>query len=94
MSRIVFVGNFLRYNVLSMHMLAYAMDFWSHGSLKALFLEHEVRLDGVSSFQNFFFFNCWSQYPVPSLVNVGVDSKDEHSEFRATSELSAALLST
>ncbi|XP_018493640.1 pantothenate kinase 3 [Galendromus occidentalis] len=41
MQRIVFVGNFLRYNALSMHMLTHAMDFWSRGSLKALFLEHE-----------------------------------------------------
>jgi len=38
------VGNFLRVNTLSMKQLAYAMDFWSKGALKALFLEHEVRL--------------------------------------------------
>ena len=38
----VFVGNFLRVNTLSMKQLAYAMDFWSDGALKALFLEHEV----------------------------------------------------
>lgn len=24
-----------------MKLLAYAMDYWSHGTLKALFLEHE-----------------------------------------------------
>ncbi|XP_028966324.1 pantothenate kinase 1 [Galendromus occidentalis] len=40
-TRVVFVGNFLRVNALSMRMLAYAMHFWSKGSLKALFLEHE-----------------------------------------------------
>ncbi|CAD5113056.1 unnamed protein product [Dimorphilus gyrociliatus] len=40
--RVVFVGNFLRVNSLSMKMLAYAMDFWSKGQLKALFLRHEV----------------------------------------------------
>ncbi|XP_048243002.1 pantothenate kinase 3-like isoform X2 [Haliotis rufescens] len=39
--RVVFVGNFLRVNTISMKLLAYAMDFWSRGSLKALFLEHE-----------------------------------------------------
>ncbi|XP_046438504.1 pantothenate kinase 3-like [Daphnia pulex] len=39
--RVVFVGNFLRVNTLSMKQLAYAMDFWSDGALKALFLEHE-----------------------------------------------------
>lgn len=39
--RVVFVGNFLRVNSISMNLLAYAMDFWSNGSTKALFLEHE-----------------------------------------------------
>lgn len=38
----MFVGNFLRVNTISMKMLAYAMDYWSNGTLKALFLEHEV----------------------------------------------------
>ena len=38
----MFVGNFLRVNTLSMKLLAYAMDYWSRGALKALFLEHEV----------------------------------------------------
>ncbi|XP_076364663.1 pantothenate kinase 3-like isoform X2 [Tachypleus tridentatus] len=41
MERVVFVGNFLRVNPISMKLLAYAMDFWSNGTLKALFLEHE-----------------------------------------------------
>lgn len=40
--KVVFVGNFLRINMVSMKLLAYAMDFWSKGQLKALFLEHEV----------------------------------------------------
>lgn len=40
--RVVFVGNFLRVNTLSMKQLAYAMDYWSKGQLKALFLQHEV----------------------------------------------------
>uniref|UniRef100_A0A673ZUJ4 pantothenate kinase n=1 Tax=Salmo trutta TaxID=8032 RepID=A0A673ZUJ4_SALTR len=40
--RVVFVGNFLRINTVSTKLLAYAMDFWSKGQLKALFLEHEV----------------------------------------------------
>ncbi len=42
LGRVVFVGNFLRVNEISMKLLAYAMDFWSKGTLKALFLEHEV----------------------------------------------------
>ncbi|MBN3302150.1 PANK3 kinase, partial [Amia calva] len=41
-NRVVFVGNFLRVNTLSMKLLAYALDYWSHGQQKALFLEHEV----------------------------------------------------
>ncbi|XP_014282987.1 pantothenate kinase 3 isoform X2 [Halyomorpha halys] len=40
-NRVVFVGNFLRVNPISMKLLAYAMDYWSKGTLKALFLEHE-----------------------------------------------------
>ncbi|UXI19914.1 hypothetical protein NH340_JMT05857 [Sarcoptes scabiei] len=39
--RIVFVGNFLRVNEISLKLLAYAMDYWSEGQMKALFLEHE-----------------------------------------------------
>lgn len=39
--QVVFVGNFLRVNPISMKLLAYGMDYWSKGTLKALFLEHE-----------------------------------------------------
>lgn len=42
--RVVFVGNFLRVNTISMKLLAYAMDYWSKGQLKALFLRHEVNI--------------------------------------------------
>lgn len=38
----VFVGNFLRRNTIAMKLLAYAMDYWSKGTMKALFLKHEV----------------------------------------------------
>ena len=38
----VFVGNFLRRNAIAMKLLAYAMDYWSKGTMKALFLKHEV----------------------------------------------------
>lgn len=38
----MFVGNFLRVNKISMKLLAYAMDYWSKGTMKALFLDHEV----------------------------------------------------
>lgn len=39
--RVVFVGNFLRKNTIAMKLLSYAMDYWSKGTLKALFLKHE-----------------------------------------------------
>lgn len=52
--RVLFVGSFLRINDLSKHLLAYATDYWSKGSIKALFLEHEVKLKQI--FINFIFF--------------------------------------
>ena len=39
--RVLFVGNYLCNNRLSMIMLAYAMEYWSQGDIKALFLQHE-----------------------------------------------------
>ncbi|XP_078587675.1 pantothenate kinase 3-like [Branchiostoma floridae x Branchiostoma japonicum] len=47
--RVVFVGNFLRVNPISMKLLADAMDFWSSGQLKALFLEHEGYFGAVGA---------------------------------------------
>ena len=44
-NRILFSGSFLRINDLSMRILAYAMDYWSEGKIKAIFLEHEVSED-------------------------------------------------
>jgi len=39
--RCVFVGNFLRINTIAMKSLSTAMEYWSGGSMKALFCEHE-----------------------------------------------------
>ncbi|XP_069467424.1 pantothenate kinase 1 isoform X3 [Ambystoma mexicanum] len=47
--RVVFVGNFLRINMVSMKLLAYAMDYWSNGQLQALFLEHEGYFGAVGA---------------------------------------------
>ncbi|KAI1898058.1 hypothetical protein AGOR_G00068430 [Albula goreensis] len=47
--RVVFVGNFLRVNTLSMKLLAYALEYWSHGDMKALFLEHEGYFGAVGA---------------------------------------------
>ncbi|XP_039856267.1 pantothenate kinase 1a isoform X1 [Simochromis diagramma] len=47
--RVVFVGNFLRINTVSTKLLAYAMDYWSKGQLRALFLEHEGYFGAVGA---------------------------------------------
>ncbi|XP_066535722.1 pantothenate kinase 2, mitochondrial isoform X2 [Hoplias malabaricus] len=47
--KVVFVGNFLRVNTLSMKLLAYALDYWSKGQLKALFLRHEGYFGAVGA---------------------------------------------
>ncbi|XP_049592788.1 pantothenate kinase 1a isoform X1 [Syngnathus scovelli] len=47
--RVVFMGNFLRINTVSTKLLAYAMDFWSKGQLRALFLEHEGYFGAVGA---------------------------------------------
>ncbi|XP_048365699.1 pantothenate kinase 2, mitochondrial [Sphaerodactylus townsendi] len=49
-NRVVFVGNFLRINTISMKFLAYALDYWSKGQLKAFFLEHEGYFGAVGAF--------------------------------------------
>lgn len=51
--RVVFVGNFLRVNSIAMKLLAYAMDYWSKGTLKALFLQHEGYFGGVGCLLQF-----------------------------------------
>ncbi|KAM3956843.1 pantothenate kinase 3 fbl isoform 3-T3 [Aphomia sociella] len=50
--RVVFCGNFLRVNPLSMKLLSYAMSYWSRGALKALFLEHEGYFGAVGCLLN------------------------------------------
>ncbi|CAF5148380.1 unnamed protein product, partial [Rotaria sp. Silwood1] len=51
--RILFSGSFLRINDLSMRILAYAMDYWSGGQIKAIFLEHEGYFSAVGCLRNF-----------------------------------------
>lgn len=48
--RVVFIGNFLRVNKLSMKLLSYAVNYWSKGAIKALFLEHEGYFGAVGCF--------------------------------------------
>ena len=47
--RVVFVGNYLCGNIMSMQMLAYAMEYWSQGTMRALFLEHEGYFGALGS---------------------------------------------
>lgn len=47
--RVVFVGNYLCDNVLSTQMLSYAMEYWSQGSIRALFLRHEGYFGALGS---------------------------------------------
>ncbi|PAA73985.1 hypothetical protein BOX15_Mlig007890g2, partial [Macrostomum lignano] len=47
--RVIFTGNFLRCNELSVRLLAHAMDYWSRGSIKALFVQHEGYLGALGS---------------------------------------------
>lgn len=56
--RIVFIGNFLRINPISARLLAYAMDYWSHGTKKALFLEHEGYFGAFGCLVHFSENNC------------------------------------
>lgn len=48
--RVVFIGNFLRVNQLSMRLLSFAVNYWSNGAIKALFLEHEGYFGAVGCF--------------------------------------------
>lgn len=47
--RVLYLGNYLCGNKLSMEMLAYAMEYWSKGTIKALFLEHEGYFGALGS---------------------------------------------
>jgi type II pantothenate kinase len=50
MSRIYFVGNFLRQNQISQQRLAFAINYWSKGKMEALFLEHEGYFGALGAF--------------------------------------------
>ncbi|KAK0408000.1 hypothetical protein QR680_003715 [Steinernema hermaphroditum] len=50
--RIVFVGSFLRANSIVARLLSNAMDFWSGGTKRALFLEHEGYFGAVGCLFN------------------------------------------
>ncbi len=47
---VVFVGNFLRNNLLAMRMLSYALTYWSQNTIQAIFLKHEGYFGALGSF--------------------------------------------
>lgn len=49
-SRILFAGNFLKQNKISMGSISFAIDYWSRGEMKALFLKHEGYCGSVGAF--------------------------------------------
>ena len=49
-TKIFFVGNFLRHNKISCRRLAFAISFWSKGTMEALFLEHEGYFGALGAF--------------------------------------------
>lgn len=48
--KIFFVGSFLRHNPISCRRLAFAIEFWSAGSMEALFLTHEGYYGALGTF--------------------------------------------
>ena len=50
LTRILFCGNFLRNNRLSMGSISYAIDYWSHSVQKALFMLHEGYFGAMGAF--------------------------------------------
>ncbi|CAF3893325.1 unnamed protein product [Rotaria magnacalcarata] len=82
--RILFSGSFLRINGLSMRILAYAMDYWSSGQIKAVFLEHEIRktqrvmVNFASFFRAFCIWECCSKYWIPmNMTQLDVRLKEQ-----------------
>jgi type II pantothenate kinase len=49
---VMFTGSFLHENKLAMRLLAVAMDFWSKGNIKAVFLRHEGHAGAMGALLN------------------------------------------
>ncbi|KAG9300826.1 hypothetical protein G9A89_004456 [Geosiphon pyriformis] len=50
LKRLYFGGYFIRGHSITMNTLSYAIDYWSKGTIKALFLRHEGYLGAVGAF--------------------------------------------
>ncbi|GBC02343.1 hypothetical protein RclHR1_04580011 [Rhizophagus clarus] len=53
LKRIYFGGCFIRGHPITMNTLSYAINFWSQGTMKALFLRHEGYLGAVGAFLHY-----------------------------------------
>jgi len=90
------VGNFLRVNPISMKLLAYAMEFWSNGTMKGLFLEHEGYFGALGCLLQFngelaAALNDGVEHPIHTASNAGegattLPSADEPPEKAPTSK--------
>ncbi|ETO13903.1 hypothetical protein RFI_23468 [Reticulomyxa filosa] len=49
-TNILFAGNFLRQNDISMAMISYSIHYWSKGDMRACFLKHEGYFGSVGAF--------------------------------------------
>ncbi|KFD53236.1 hypothetical protein M513_05946 [Trichuris suis] len=52
MKKLIFVGNFLRINTIAMRHIAEALNYWSNGTCKALFMKHEGYFGAVGCLIN------------------------------------------
>lgn len=49
-TRLIFAGSFLRENAISMGSLSFSIDYWGHGLMRALFLQHEGYCGSIGAF--------------------------------------------
>jgi hypothetical protein len=81
-SRIFFVGNFLRHNKISCRRLAFAINFWSSGTMEAFFLEHEGYFGALGAFLESAFGDRIDEVLLSSAKKYG-DLNDKESEGEA-----------
>lgn len=48
--RIYFSGFFIRNHAITMNTISYAVNYWSRGTMEALFLKHEGYLGAIGAF--------------------------------------------
>jgi type II pantothenate kinase len=81
--KIFFVGNFLRNNAISLRRLAFAISFWSKGTMEAMFLEHEGYFGALGAFLESAFGET-----VDNVINVSNKLSKEKKETTTAASLS------